>query len=277
MDSYGAIMSLERVAMYFTFIRRLRVVTRGKLLKTFWQWLEEKRSRLLRWLKASSFIASPREQFHPELDIPSVSELAMIAEIRGIGGKALELAVTRGFLFTSTLKQERAWIITDASRRCYLARRLNGQLWEHIDGKAYTLYGSQANWPIGIEEAAGYGAIAMVEGAPDFLSALHLGQAFTVVELLVPVCMSASSVRIPEDALPLFRDKRVRIFVHSDEAGESAAGKWANQLRGITAKTDGYLFIPPVKDLNELIRSSDEYKQRHRSELAQIMNFVRPK
>jgi hypothetical protein len=95
-----------------------------------------------------------------------------------------------------------------------------------------------------------------------------------VADLLAPVCMSASSARIPEDALPLFRDKRVRIFVHHDEAGESAAGKWAKQLRGITAKTDGYLFIPPVKDLNELIRSSAEYKQRHRSELLQIMHFV---
>jgi hypothetical protein len=225
--------------------------------------------------KASSIIASPKEQFHPELDIPTVVELAQISEIRGISGKALDLAVSRGFLFTSTLKQARAWIITDASRRCYLARRLDGQLWEHINGKAYTLYGSQANWPIGIEEAAGYGAIAMVEGAPDFLSSLHLAEAFTVADLLAPVCMSASSARIPEDALPLFRDKRVRIFVHHDEAGELAAGKWAKQLHGITTKTDGYLFIPPVKDLNELIRSSAEYKQRHRSELVQIMNFVR--
>lgn len=224
--------------------------------------------------KAASYVAEPKEQFHPEMQSPTVKELQKISDLRGLNLKALQLAMERGLLFTATLKALRSWIITDATRKCYLARRLDGQPWEHIKGKAYTLYGSRANWPIGIEEASRYRSIALCEGAPDLLSAFHMALAFDVAHLVAPVCMSASSVNISEGALRLFKNKKVRIFVHNDEAGQSAAERWAKQLHGITSLTDSYLFIPPVKDLNDLINSPHEYRAAHRDELMQIMNFT---
>ena len=222
----------------------------------------------------SPHVAEPKEQFHPELQSPTVKELQKISDLRGLNLKALQLATERGLLFTATLKAFPAWIITDTTRKCYLARRLDGQIWEHIGGKAYTLYGSQANWPIGIEEASQYRSIALCEGTPDLLSAFHMAIAFDLAHLLAPVCMSASSVNIADGGIPHFKGKRVRIFVHNDEAGQVAAARWAKQLQGISSRTDGYLFIPPVKDLNDLINSPPEYRVAHRDELLKIMNFT---
>ena len=67
--------------------------------------------------------------------------------------------------------------MTDRTRYVAEARRLDGRPWEHIDGaKSYTLpRGSKGRkcWPLGIVEAEKYPAIALVEGAPDFLAAFH--------------------------------------------------------------------------------------------------------
>src|SRR5258708_19320344 len=110
-----------------------------------------------------------KEQFHPSLSKPTGEDLDAISNLRAISVKALQIAVDRGFLYVPRLTGERAFVITDKSRRNYLARRLDGQKWEHTTSKAYTLPHSQPRWPIGIEEAEPFPAIALCEGGPDFL------------------------------------------------------------------------------------------------------------
>jgi hypothetical protein len=174
------------------------------------------------------------------------------------------------------LKGERAFVITDKSRRNYLARRLDGRKWEHISSKAYTLPDSQAKWPIGIQEAGPFPAIALCEGGPDFLAAFGHALASSVENLVAPVCMAAASYRIPADALPYFERKRVRIFVHDDAPGQEAWERWGGQLYETASRVDGFSFGgltsitdetdetegSPVTDLNDLLTVSYDCWER---------------
>ena len=72
------------------------------------------------------------------------------------------LAILRSF------QEGRAWIITDSRRRNAQARRLDGQSWERLGAKAWTLPGSEAAWPIGLREVSSFPAIALVEGGPIY-------------------------------------------------------------------------------------------------------------
>jgi hypothetical protein len=72
--------------------------------------------------------------------------------------------------------------------------------------------------------------------------------------------MTGASCSIHPDALSLFRGKRVRIFGHADEPGQTATARWAQQLRTVEAEVDGFFFsgsltaaCSPVKDLNDFI------------------------
>jgi hypothetical protein len=76
-----------------------------------------------------------------------------------------------------------------------------------------------------------YPAIALTEGVPDFISVLHLALAFGVGSCVAPVCFSGASVTVPEDALPFFWGKRIRIFAHQDQAGQAAADRWTLQFQ----------------------------------------------
>lgn len=77
---------------------------------------------------------------------------------------------------------------------------------------------------------------------------------------IAPVSMLGASLNIHEEALGLFKGKKIKIFPHLDDAGIKAANRWAIQLysagasvviafrfNGLT-KFDG----SPVCDLNDL-------------------------
>jgi len=222
-----------------------------------------------------------KEQFHPSLSKPTSEELDAISNLRAISVKALQIAVDRGFLYMARLKGERAFVITDKSRRNYLARRLDGQKWEHTSSKAYTLPESQARWPIGIQEAEPFPAIALCEGGPDFLAAFGHALASSLENLVSPVCMAAASYRIPSDALPFFKDKRVRIFVHDDRAGYDAGERWAAQLDGIASEIDGFSFSgltdiegSSIGDLNQLLKVDYDCWEANRETIEGVMNFA---
>ena len=217
-----------------------------------------------------------KERYHPVLRIPSAEELATIGQLRSISVDGLKLAVTRGFLRTADLDLYgfRAFIVTDRTRRLYLGRKLSGGNWKGI------LPGGQASWPIGCIEAQSFPAIAICEGLPDFLSAF--GHVFaTGAEIRVaPVCVSSSAMSIAEDALPHFTGKRVRIFVHDDDAGRSAYRRWKAQLDRTAAKVDSFEFTrlfqtngQRVKDLNDLCRIDYDCWEANRLEIEAIMAF----
>ena len=86
--------------------------------------------------------------------------------------------------------------------------------------------------------------------------------------MVAPVCISGASVSIPEETLPHFAGKRIRIFAHNDRAGQAAAQRWTEQLKDI-ATVDQFSFDgliqsdgQPVKDRNDLLKiSGDSYRR----------------
>ena len=228
----------------------------------------------------SSKAESEREQFHPDLAQPSSQELSSISTRRSINVECLELAVERGLLWTSLLKSQSAWVITDQTRQLYLARRLDGEPWESAK-KSWIAPGGKASWPIGIKEAESYPAIALSEGGPDFLSAFAHAWADGVEPHAAPVCISSASINIPDEAIPYFKGKRVRVFIHDDECGHTAVKRWTRQLCRVVKSVDGFTVDgliqadgQPVKDLNDLLRVDYDCWEQQRETIDSVMNFA---
>jgi len=190
------------------------------------------------------------------LERGSGDDLKRLAELRCIAREALEIASDARALWFATLKGVRAWIVTDRTRYVAEARRLDGQLWHHIgDAKTWTLPGGsegRKKWPLGILEAENGRAIALVEGSADFIAAFHWILAEERRDV-IPVAMLGAFLSIHSVAVPLFANKRVRIFPHYDERrfhGFDAARKWEAQLRSVGAVVDCF-------DLSGLTRNDD--------------------
>jgi hypothetical protein len=207
--------------------------------------------------------AKPKPTF-PLLRKGAAADFRQLSGLRKISIEGLELAGQRGLLWFATLKGFPAWIVTDTARVNAQARRLDGQLWEHIGAKAWTLPGSWATWPIGIMEARPFPAIAFCEGGPDLLAAHDLAK-WERAEQCSPVAMLGASLPIHADALPLFVGKRVRIFGHDDEAGRAGVERWARQLTSVGVDVGTFNFAglrqingKPVKDLNDSLMMDAE-------------------
>jgi hypothetical protein len=222
-------------------------------------------------------------RFVPALRVPNHDALKAIQALRGIGIDALAIAVRRNLLWTALFNGHLAWVLTDYTRKAFLARRLDGKVWEHLPTKpkAWLLKGSKGNWPIGIKETAAYPSIALCEGGPDFLSVFEFAMRQGVADLVAPVCKASASGDIDSYALRYFTEKRVRIFVHDDDAGYKAAAKWTRQLRTVNAKVDGYRFDgltkadgKRVEDLNDLLFLSDECYREHAHITEAMMDFI---
>jgi len=213
--------------------------------------------------------APPRAKpVFPSFRAGTPAELDALSKLRGIGIEGLQFAAERGLLAFATLKGCPAWVVTDSARLNAQARRLDGKPWEHIGAKAWTAKGSWAAWPVGLGEAQGFPAIALCEGGPDLLAAHYWilweqASHHTKRDVRsVPIAMLGASLSIPEDALPLFAGKKVRIFEHNDEsgAGRKAAARWATQLQRVGADVDAFDFEglvqvngSPIKDLNDAL------------------------
>jgi hypothetical protein len=188
------------------------------------------------------------------------TDMAELCGLRSIPIEGLRIGIERRVLFAYDHPAEgRLWVIADDARRNAICRRLDGLVFSN-GAKSKCWRESQANWPIGIAQATNFPAIALCEGAPDFLAAFYLAWVGAAESLVMPVCMTGASCRIHEDALPLFRGKRVRIFGHTDTAGQKAVGIWAEQLRSVQAEVDQFDFAglfkadgSPAKDLNDFI------------------------
>lgn len=206
----------------------------------------------------------------PPLHPDTAAELAHLSELRQLSRDGIALASEKGLLRFGEFRGHRAWFILDGSGRVAQARRLDGVPW--ADGvKAWTLSGSQAAWPVGIGEAASFPAVGLVEGGPDLLAAFGFIIAEERQRDCAPVAMLGGCARIHPDALPLFAGKRVRIFPHVDETGDSAASRWAEQLAEAGAKVDAFSLAglrrtdgEPVKDLCDLAAIHADDFETHR-------------
>jgi hypothetical protein len=202
----------------------------------------------------------------PTFSEGSLADLKQLSRLRNIGLEGLQFASERGLLWFTVLYGFDAWIVTDIERVNAQARRLDGGLWDHLEGKpkAFTLSGSWATWPLGIREAQQFKTIALCEGGPDLLSAHYLtlweGSSHYMKRDVscAPVTMLGASLQIHPKALPLFAGRHVRIIGHDDNAGQAAVKSWALQLESVGAEVDAFSFAglrqgdgKPVKDLND--------------------------
>lgn len=195
----------------------------------------------------------------PPMERGRADDLARLGDLRHLSWGALFIATSVGLLRFAHLRGQRAWIITDDERLNAQARRLDGQPWEHIAAKAWTLPGSWASHPVGRRLAQNYPKVLVVEGGPDLLAALDFVDREGQLCDCCPVAMLGASQRIPASAFPIFAGKRVRIYPHTDPPGMDGAQAWAAQLgQAGAANIDAFGFAglrratgEPVEDLND--------------------------
>lgn len=217
----------------------------------------------------------------PVLEVPTDEELCMIAGARGFSVEGLRVAADRGLLWCADSAEGRAWVVTDSKRLNAQARLLSGKTWKCIGGKkARTLPGSEAAWPIGLREASSFDRIALVEGSSDFLAAFHLAWVAGRENDVAPVAMLGASLAIPDDALPLFEGRSVRIFPDNDAAGLGAAARWMGQLERVECKVDFFSFDgllttsgEPVKDLCDFVVLDVDSWEHDRDSIESAFHF----
>jgi hypothetical protein len=208
----------------------------------------------------------------PDFERGTPADFKRLARLRNLSPEGIQIASESGLLWFADLRGFDSWLVTDGERVNAQARRMDGGTWEHLPGtpKAWTLPGSWASWPIGTKEAQPFKKIAIVEGGPDLLAAFHF--AFCEDrEDVAPVAMLGAGQRIPEDALPLLAGKIIRLFPHTDNAGQEAAARWTRQLETVGADVDAFDFAglhqtdgAPVGDFNELAYISPDDFETHR-------------
>jgi len=173
-----------------------------------------------------------------------------------------------------------SWCMTDDMRHCAEFRRIDNKLYpthsQDGDGKwvlnpedkwikAWSTKGKA--WPLGAAELGTRKAVAWVKGGPDMLAAYHFLHGFKRLNEVAVVAMLGESARIRDDALPHFRDARVRIFFDADKVQEKrikkrdgtyrirrtrpgfdAAARWTEQLTDAGAAVKGFSFADMAED-----------------------------
>lgn len=203
----------------------------------------------------------PRPIHLPDLRFPSLAELIVLAESRGLPVYAgLEQAGRAGMLRCATMKDAGAnvgaWVLVDSAKHCAQARRLDGKAWESIGAKAKTLPGSRASWPIGAADIGSRPYVALCEGGPDTLSAWTLAWWHEKSAEIAPVCICGAGNSIHPEALPFFVGKGVWTFPHRDAAGERAQVKWTATLIAAGAAWVKPFDVSPHKDLNDWLTAA---------------------
>jgi hypothetical protein len=166
-------------------------------------------------------LAALREGTNPELE--------QLAKSRNIDFGACWLADQMGILRFGWVAGFPSWIVTDCSGLCAEGRRLDGKPYPAIgelgERKAHTLRGSSKAWPVGILPAPEYrnpsDTIALVEGGPDLLTALHFAfrQKRTDVMPVAILGRNCCQHGLHPESLEYFRERRVRIYPNLDPDG----------------------------------------------------------
>jgi hypothetical protein len=170
----------------------------------------------------------------PPLRQGTEAELRELSERRGFSIEALRLAERREFLSFCAQWGHAAWCITDCRRELHEFRRVDGEKWPaygRLPARKCHCVGTGKSWPIGTLESERFPKVAWVEGAPDFLAALHFILLEKKSESVAPVgVLGASNHRLAPEAVAKFKGKRVCLIPHVDNAGRVAMRSWARQL-----------------------------------------------
>jgi hypothetical protein len=218
----------------------------------------------------------------PFLAEGSRAERLALAEQRHVSEQAVDCLVERGIIRFCYHLGHRCWVTTDDSRRAGQPRRLDGSRWFE-KSKVISFQGSQGNWPCGLGDAARRSRMVLTEGGGDGLAAAHFAIQSGCIDDLGIVVMLGAGARIPDECIPFFGERHVRIFIHDDgekESGMKAARAWAEQIRGTAGRVDGVTFDgllqsdgEPVRDLNDLCSVDPVSYEARRDFLDGIMDF----
>ena len=144
------------------------------------------------------------------------------------------------------------WILSDRSGRAAQARPLDRDLFIHSGNKTHNFRNTTIHYPVGIQTSWKFPAdfpILLVEGSGDYLAAcdvdLHAKREF------LPVAMLGTMATIPDDCLPFFKGRDVRILAHPGDGGRKAAEGWKSRLDPVARVTGTHL---RDGDLNDLVK-----------------------
>lgn len=173
-----------------------------------------------------------RRQATPKFRTGTAAEIAALAENRGLSIGGLTLASKCGILTFGEYYDTPAWFIGDAERGPMQARRLDGERWPWADQpKALTLKGCTIHRLIGLPLIGTYPHVMICEGGPDLLAAFSWIHELDLIDWC-PLGLLGTSAGIVKEEADRIRKRHIRIAAHPDEAGRTAAKKWARQLGG---------------------------------------------
>jgi hypothetical protein len=226
---------------------------------------------------------TPPREMHPKADEPpsikwprdlrrgTVNEFKQLARTRDLDVAACQRADELGTLLFGTHRQQAAWILTDPGEVIAEARRLDGQRWFGTR-KADTLVGARKGWLLGSfnrhPAPEGIRRVAVVEGGPDYLAALHWAGLLGCADLLPVAVLGREVARVDPRSLRIFEGRRIRIFPHADPdpaTGRAFSDRWGRLAisAGATAVTTfelrGLRMLDgrPVTDLNDAVLCPD--------------------
>ena len=229
---------------------------------------------------------APRPEKTPTLELgdrhSTDQEIRSLAYHRNLSIEGLLLAQNAGLLSFGKWKGIPTWFVMDSPASVAQARRMDGQKWEQIGAKAWTICGQGlGGWPVGASFIGNKPLVALCEGGPDLLAAFHFLFCEEKETMVAPVCMLGASHKIHNNALSLFRGKIVRLFLDCDRPGIQAGLKWARQLVSIGAAVDWVDLSglrksdhSKIKDLNDLtsIHADDFEARRNIWNLMEVSN-----
>lgn len=187
-------------------------------------------------------------------DLGTKAELELLAQLRRLPIiNGLKLLRDRGILTFGYVRNTRCWSVRDNALRCIQSRPLEPHKVNWAQ-KANTHTGSDASWPVGLEDARNREAIMICEGGPDMLAvatAAVLERTPDLLDKIGFVCMTGATQKIAEDALESFKDKHCRVFAHHDAIGLRGADSWSVQLLPYASDLSTWISEKEYEDFND--------------------------
>lgn len=199
---------------------------------------------------------------------PSEEDFASILRTRQLPAEAMAgllLAHTLNVLQFAEIAGASCWVVSDASKQCAEARRLDGRPFAPIgnlgERKAHTLRGSTKSWPVGLEVEVSESRakhlrslpVVLLEGGPDLLAAYCVLGVLAMNEPdFHPVAMLGTSNKLSDCALRRISGQNIIIVAHGDEAGISASRRWTQQLTTNSCRVQRRA-LKDGQDLNDLV------------------------
>jgi hypothetical protein len=200
-------------------------------------------------------------------------QLKRLANLRGYDESVLRYLTNRELLIFGRYANTDVYGITDSSGRIIELRRLDGKLFPSFgslpERKSHSVRHSQKAWPLGITEVdEACSMILLCEGVPDFIASWQIVIKEESLGRVVPVTVLGASNKISAEALPLFKNKTVRIVPHQDQAGIHAAQRWSEQLTNAGVHKVDFVNLGVFKTKQtSQIQDLDDFKKWHQINL----------